>query len=315
MQQHVLKIQGLFSLESGHTLPEVTIAYTTYGRLNTDKSNVVWVFHALTGTSAVTDWWAGLFGEGRFFDPSRHFIVCANMLGSCYGSSCPDGVLITIRDMVEAHKRLKNHLGIDKVWVGIGGSMGGQQLVEWAVQEPGLFEFIVPMATNAVHSAWGIAFNEAQRMALQHPDPQMGMAAARAIGMLSYRSYDIYNQKQTDADERLDGFSASSYQQYQGKKLASRFTQEAYISLSKSMDSHDIGRGRGSREEVLQKMESRAIVFGFSTDLLFPVVEQAFIAEHIPNSVLHVLNSPYAHDGFLVETERIEAILAEELNT
>jgi len=312
MNQHVWIGERPLHLESGEVLQDWDVAYTTYGALNAAKDNVVWVFHALTGSSRVTDWWPGLVGQGKLFDPAKDFIICANMQGSCYGSTEPTGndfPLITIRDMVEAHKQLHAHLGLGKIRVGIGGSMGGQQLLEWAVQEPDLFEVIVPMATNAVHSAWGIAFNEAQRMALDHPDPEKGMAAARAVGMLSYRGYDIYNQKQTDLDGRMDGYSASSYQQYQGEKLAKRFTREAYYSLSKAMDSHDVGRGRASREAALAGIRSRAIVFGIESDLLFPIREQEFLAAHIPNSVLHRLESPYAHDAFLVEVERIRELM------
>jgi len=318
MNQHVVEGKEPLHLECGEVLRDWRVAYTTYGTLSADKSNVVWVFHALTGSSAVLDWWPGLFGEGRVFEPSHDFIICANMLGSCYGSTVPNRAqvpVLTIRDMVQAHMYLHTHIGLGKIRVGIGGSMGGQQLLEWAVQSPDLFETIIPMATNAVHSAWGIAFNEAQRMALEHPDEAKGIAAARAIGMLSYRGYEIYNQKQTDTDGRLDGYSANSYQRYQGQKLADRFTKDAYYYLSKAMDSHDIGRGRGSREEALRSIRSRAVVFGFNSDLLFPIAEQQFIADHIPNSVLHKLDSPYAHDGFLVEVEQIERILKKELNS
>jgi homoserine O-acetyltransferase len=316
MNQHVFVGNQPLRLECGEVLHNWQVAYTTYGSLNAERSNVVWVFHALTGSSAVLDWWPGLFGTDRVFDPQHDFIVCVNMLGSCYGSTVPDRAhvpVITIRDMVEAHKQVHAHLGLGKISVGIGGSMGGQQLLEWAVQSPDLFNTIIPMATNAVHSAWGIAFNEAQRMALEHPDEAKGLAAARAIGMLSYRGYDIYNLKQTDSDERLDGYSAGSYQQYQGQKLADRFSRDAYYYLSKAMDSHDVGRGRGGRERVLQGVRSRAIVFGFETDLLFPIEEQMFLAKHIPISKLHSVKSSYAHDGFLVEVEQINTILRQEL--
>lgn len=312
MNQHVWVGEKPLHLECGEVLQDWRVTYSTYGTLNADKSNVVWVFHALTGSSRVTDWWPGLVGEGKLFDPMKDFIICANMLGSCYGSTLPNRALVpmlTIRDMVEAHRQLHAHLGLGKIRVGIGGSMGGQQLLEWAVREPDVFDVIVPMATNAVHSAWGIAFNEAQRMALEHPDEAQGIAAARAIGMLSYRGYDIYNLKQTDMDDRKDGFSASSYQRYQGQKLADRFTRDAYYYLSKAMDSHDVGRGRTSREAALAGIRSQAIVFGIESDLLFPICEQEFLAAHIPNSVLHRLESPYAHDAFLVEVERIQELM------
>lgn len=302
-------------LECGDALQDLRIHHTTYGNLNASKSNVVWVFHALTGSSDVADWWPGLIGEGKTFDPEHDFVICANMLGSCYGSTEAtsfDFPLITIKDMVKAHKLLHKDLGLGKIRVGIGGSMGGQQLLEWAMQEPELFENIVPLATNAVHSPWGIAFNEAQRMALKG-DPEGGIKTARAIGMLSYRSVEIYSEKQTDTDDRLDDFSASSYQRYQGEKLQKRFSPFSYYSLSRSMDSHNLARDRGTIEEALSRIKSNAVVIGIESDLLFPIHEQELIAKHIPNSSFHRIPSKYGHDGFLVEMERISEILRDAL--
>jgi homoserine O-acetyltransferase len=298
-------------LECGDVLRNLRVHYTTYGNLNASKSNVVWVFHALTGSSDAADWWPGLIGEGKTFDPKYDFIICANMLGSCYGSTEAtsfDFPLITIKDMVKAHQMLHKDLGLGKIRVGIGGSMGGQQLLEWAVQEPELFENIVPMATNAQHSAWGIAFNEAQRMALKG-DPEGGIKTARAIGMMSYRGAEIYNDKQTDEDDRLDDFSASSYQRYQGEKLQKRFSPFSYYSLSRSMDSHHVGRNRGSIKEALSSIKAKAIVIGLATDLLFPIQEQELISRCIPNSTLHIVPSKYGHDGFLVEEAQIAQLL------
>jgi homoserine O-acetyltransferase len=311
-----LEVMEPLVLECGDVLRDLRIHYTTYGNLNASKSNVVWVFHALTGSSDVAEWWPGLIGEGKVFDPKHDFIICANMLGSCYGSTEAVGFdfpLITIKDMVKAHKMLHKDLGLGKIKVGIGGSMGGQQLLEWAVQEPELFETIVPLATNAKHSAWGIAFNEVQRMALEG-DPNGGIKTARAIGMLSYRSVDIYSEKQTDTDGRMDDFSASAYQRYQGEKLQKRFSPYSYHSLSRSMDSHNVGRGRGSVVEALSKIKSKAVVIGMESDLLFPIQEQELIADHIPNSTFHPIASKYGHDGFLVEVEQIATILNTELN-
>lgn len=239
-------------------------------------------------------------------------MVCANMLGSCYGTTGPknrDFPLVTIHDMVELHKLLRQHLGIDRIFLGIGGSMGGQQLLEWAVQEPELFENIVPMATNAVHSAWGIAFNEAQRMALENIDIAKGIETARAIAMLSYRHYKGYQLKQTDVDQRWDHFSAASYQRYQGEKLRKRFTLESYYTLSKAMDSHHVGRHFGSAENALKRIQSRAMVVSLDTDILFPPEEQAFLARYIPNARLETIQSDFGHDGFLVETGKIGALL------
>jgi len=303
-------------LESSIALQDLRIHYTTHGELNGEKSNAVWVFHALTANSAPLEWWPGVMGEDCLINPNEHFIICANMIGSCYGSTEPqdyDFPLLTIKDLVKAHQLLRDHLGIDKVNIGIGGSMGGQQLLEWAVQEPDFFETIIPLATNAKHSAWGIAFNEAQRMALRYGG-EKGIDIARAIGMLSYRNYVTYEKTQTDTDGRVDGYSASSYQKYQGQKLAKRFSPVSYYYLSKAMDSHNIGRHFGGIENALKRINSRAIVIGVETDILFPPIEQQLIAEYIPNASFHFIQSDYGHDGFLVESEQIEFILKKELH-
>ncbi|MFY0608042.1 MAG: homoserine O-acetyltransferase [Cyclobacteriaceae bacterium] len=316
-KQSILKLENPIILESGNTLENVRIAYTTYGSMNANKSNVVWVFHALTANSNPAEWWSELVGENKLINPKDHFIICANMLGSCYGTTGPKNrkfPVLTIRDMVSAHKLLKKHLQVDKIHLGIGGSMGGQQLLEWAVQAPDLFKYIVPLATNAKHSPWGIAFNEAQRMALENIDQSKGLEAARAIAMLSYRHYDTYEHTQTDVDQRWDGFSASSYQQYQGEKLRKRFSAESYYYLSKAMDSHHLGRHFGSIDAALGRIKSKALVIGIDTDILFPLSEQKAIAEAIPNGSFKVVKSKFGHDGFLTEASTISEILNQFLN-
>lgn len=311
-----LHISAPLVLDCGDILDDLTIRYTTYGQLNKTKTNVVWVFHALTANSDPVEWWPGVVGEDEVINPDKHFIICANMLGSCYGTTGPKNSkfpLITIADMVSAHKKLKQHLGIHKIHLGIGGSMGGQQLLEWAVQEPNLFDKIVPLATNAFHSPWGIAFNEAQRMALENIDPSKGLETARAIAMLSYRSYGTYGNSQLDVDQRWDHFSAASYQRYQGEKLRKRFTLDSYYTLSKAMDSHHIGRHFGSAEAALKRIKSEAVVIGIDSDILFPLHEQEFITKHISNSTFKVIQSNYGHDGFLMEAEQLSAILKDFL--
>ena len=326
-------ISGPFELECGAALPEVQIAYRTYGALNPDADNVIWICHALTASADADNWWAGLFGPGNIFDPEKQFIVCANILGSCYGTTGPASVnpetgrpygkefpLITIQDMVKVHRLLRDHLGIRKIRLLIGGSMGGQQALEWAVTEPDFIQNLVVLATNAKHSPWGIAFNEAQRMALE-ADPTLlenelpeagrkGLEAARAVAMLSYRHYQAYSKTQVEHDsEKLDDFRASSYQRYQGSKLYKRFEPLSYISLSRSMDTHNVGRGRGGVEKALGAIQARTLVVGIETDVLFPPNEQEFIAEHIPGASYQVIDSLYGHDGFLVEFTKIAALI------
>jgi len=311
-----LNIDEPLILEGGEILPQVSIKYSIIGTLNEAKSNVVWIFHALTGNSDPTTWWSGLIGEDCAFNPEKDFIICANVIGSCYGSTGPENFsfpFITIRDMVKAHQLLRDHLSIASVKLGIGGSLGGQQLLEWAVQEPEFFENIIPIATNAQHSAWGIAFNEAQRMALQNKDLEKGLETARAIAMMSYRSYGAFSNAQQDYDQRWDHFSASSYINYQGKKLRKRFTPYSYYVLSKAMDSHNISRRYYTIENALSRIQSNTLIIGIDSDVLFPAEEQQQLHQGINGSKLEILNSIYGHDAFLIETEKINANIKEFL--
>ncbi|HEY8661897.1 MAG TPA: homoserine O-acetyltransferase [Hanamia sp.] len=324
------------TLESGYRLPGYHLAYTTYGELNNAKDNVVWIFHALTANSDAADWWAGLVGNRKLFDPENYFIVCANMPGSCYGSLGPldknpetgepyyhDFPFFTPRDMIHAYQPLKEYLGIEKINIGIGGSMGGQQLLEWAIEEPELFEYIFPIATNARHSAWGIAFNASQRMSIEadgtwkekKPEAGMeGMKAARSIALISYRHYDTYHASQSEHHiDKIENYKSESYQKYQGEKLGKRFNAFSYYFLSKGMDAHNVGRGRVSIENALQQIKAKTIVIGVYTDILFPLSEQQFIAENIPGAKLAAINSLYGHDGFLLEFEQIQEIITDAI--
>lgn len=331
MSLQYLHIEQTFALESGVILPRLTLAYTTAGKLNATRDNVVWICHALTGNAAPEEWWPGLVGSGETINPEEHFIVCANMLGSCYGSSGPhdlsadggryglDFPLVTTRDMARAHALLANFLGVNQISLAIGGSMGGQQVLEWAILEPERFDKICALATNAQHSPWAIAFNETQRMALL-TDPtfgtssleagRKGLETARAIAMLSYRHNLTYAASQKEeTDDKIEDFKAASYQRYQGYKLWKRFTPEAYWSLSKSMDSHNVGRSRGGTATALSRIQAKALVIGIDTDVLFPIAEQSFLAEHIPDNHFEIISSRFGHDGFLTETRTVSALL------
>ncbi len=327
----IFRLQTPFILESGAILPEIELAYCTYGKLNTEKNNVIWVIHALTANAEVADWWSGLFGSGKMLDPDKYFIICANNLGSCYGST---GALslnpqtqepyfhnfpaITTRDMARALEVLRKYLALPSIRYLVGGSLGGQIALEWAIEQNEIFENLLILATNAFHSPWGIAFNETQRMAIQadaswqyaHPQAgMMGLKAARAIALLSYRNIEIYNLKQQENDiEKTDNYKASSYQQYQGEKLIRRFNAFSYWTLTKAMDSHHVGRKRGSAENALKQIKANVKIVGISSDLLFPFSEQMFLAKHIPQAQLYEINSLYGHDGFLLEFEQIQQI-------
>lgn len=334
----VFTYRQAFTLESGKSINGFHLAYSTAGSLNERKDNVVWIFHALTANSDPTDWWHGLVGSNTFFDPKDYFIICVNMPGSCYGSTSPldnnpatgqpwfhEFPLFTTRDMVRAYSLLQQSLGIKQIYIGIGGSMGGQQLLEWAVEEPALFKHIIPIATNAQHSAWGIAFNTSQRLCIENdPTWQLklptagteGMKVARGFALLSYRNYHTYQHAQqgiteTSVDKPVDEqvFRASTYQQYQGEKLAKRFTAYSYYFLSQAMDKHHIGRSRGGVEKALQQIQAKTLVIGISSDILFPPEEQQLIAQHIKGAQLAIIDSAYGHDGFLLEYDIITRLI------
>jgi homoserine O-acetyltransferase len=324
--------KGDFNFESGTKLNQLKINYSTYGTFNKEKNNVVWICHALTANADPVSWWQGLVGEGFLYNSEDYFIVCANILGSCYGTDGPletdpktgnpyylSFPIVTIRDMVAAHELLRKHLGIDKIHTCIGGSLGGQQALEWSIMQPSLIDNLILMATNAFHSPWGIAFNEAQRMAIKS-DPtwkdsspeagKTGMAAARAMALLSYRTYETYNRTQSEEGcEVTKEFKAVSYQQYQGEKLKKRFNCHSYLYLTQAMDSHNVGRGRGSVENALERVKSKTLLLGIKSDILFPPSEQKYLQKNIKRSTYQEIDSLYGHDGFLIETNEIAGII------
>ena len=325
----VFRYNNKFKLESGKEYKKIHLGYSSYGKLNERKDNVIWIFHALTANSEVTEWWHGLVGEGKTFDPANDFIICVNVPGSCYGSLSPldtdpengktyyhDFHFFTTRDMIRSFQLLKDDLGIKQIRIGIGGSMGGQQLLEWAIEEPGLFKYIIPLATNAQHSAWGKAFNASQRMSIEADQTWLekndnagmeGMKVARSIALISYRHYETYHASQSEKDNiLLENYKSESYQRYQGEKLGRRFNAFSYYYLSKTMDSHNVARSRGSITEALNKITAKTLVIGINSDILFPVTEQEFLAQHIKNATLIKIDSLYGHDGFLLEFEKIE---------
>ena len=327
-----------FGLESGGVLPGFQLKYTTVGQLNKERSNVIWICHALTGSSDFTDWWKDLFTEGTPFDPRDYFIICANALGGCYGSTGPLSInpqtgkpfyhafpAITNRDIVKSFDLLRQHLGISKIHTLLGGSLGGQQVLEWAIQDPLVFDRIIPIATNAFHSPWGIAFNEAQRMAIEadtswkEDDARAGiegLKAARAMGMISFRTYDTFLQTQSEKTlDKTDDYRAASYQRYQGQKLANRFNAFTYWVLTKAMDSHHVGRGRTSAEAALKKIKAKTLVIGIDSDLLFPVREQEYLAKYIPGATWDTLSSLHGHDGFLVEFDQFKSTVRKFLKS
>lgn len=318
-------------LESGEILSSFELAYTTYGRLNPDHSNVVWVIHALTGDSNVSEWWNGLIGEDKFFDPSDHFIVCANLLGSCYGSTNPfspnpqttsayyyDFPQLTTRDLAKSLEQLRRNLNLEQIEILIGGSLGGQVALEWAYSLGKKLKNAVILASTAKTSPWVIGFNETQRMAIESDCTwgqlsldagAKGLETARAIAMLSYRHPDDLTRKQSDTDEKLDDFRAASYLRYQGQKLAKRFNALSYWTLTKAMDSHDIGRNRGGKDQALLAISAKVLAVGVDSDLLFLAKESQEISQKVQRGIYKTIISTAGHDAFLIEFEQLGYIL------
>lgn len=334
----VYRHESPLTLESGAILPYVDIAYHTYGTLNADRSNVIWVLHALTANSDVADWWPHTVEKGRFLDPEKYFIVCANVLGSCYGTTGPlsinpetgepwynDFPQVTIRDMVTCHLLLAAHLGIDHAYAVIGSSMGGYQALEWIVTDPEFAHRGILIATGSHTRPWQAAFNETMRMAIEadstygerRPEAgASGMGVARAIGLLSYRGRYAYDLTQADAEPRTDIFPrrVHSYQRHQGKKLIDRFNAYSYHRLCSAVDSHDVGRGRGGREKALRSIEIPVLVIAISSDLVFPPCDHADMADFIPKAVYHEMHSEFAHDGFLIEHLKLNDLITNFFN-
>ncbi len=325
-----------FTLESGEVLPEVRIAYHTYGELSPQRDNVIWVCHALTANSDVADWWPGTVEPGRFLDPGRWFVVCANILGSHYGTTGPLSIdpatgepwygrfpQITVRDMVRCHRLLADHLGIRQAELLIGSSIGGFQCLEWAVMEPGFARRVALIATAVRSKPWAIAFNESQRKAIETEPPigppttdpgARGMAVARSVALLSYRGQPAYDKTQDDpaAHDKREGYRATTYQRHQGEKLRRRFNAYSYYRLTQAIDSHDIARGRGGDEaRVLAGIRARCLVVAITSDILFPPAEHDLMRRAIPRASYRLIDSDFGHDGFLIEHEQLDAIIRE----
>lgn len=321
-----------FALESGAVLPGVEIAYRTWGRLNAAGDNAIVVCHALTGSADADDWWAPLFGPGRVLDPERHFIVCSNVLGGCYGttgpaSPAPDGrrwgnrfPRVTVRDQVRLQMRLADHLGIAGIRCVVGGSMGGLQALEWALLDPQRVRAVASIAAAGRHPAWCIAWSEAQRLALAADPkfrggdyaaadpPRQGLAAARAVAMVGYRS-------PLSLDERFgrsvadDDFAVRRWLRHHGNALAERFDANSYLALIDAMDTHDLGRGRGGLAAALQRIRQPVLVGSVLTDALYVPPEQRSLVAWLPHGELFEIASRHGHDGFLIDADAVELAL------
>ena len=331
-----LDLPGGHTLESGVHLPQVRVAYRTWGRHDPARANTVLVCHALTGSADADLWWGGIVGPGRALDPGEDFIVCSNVLGSCYGttgpaSPAPDGRMrwgagfpaVTVRDIVAVQARLLDSLGVGRLRLVIGGSLGGMQALEWAASFPGRVETIAALATCGRHSAWCIGLSEAQREAIrsdpnwrgggyaEDEPPALGLAVARMMAMCTYRSRESFEARFRRDGRGAGHFEIASYLRHQGEKLADRFDANAYLTLTRAMDTHDLARGRGEYEAVLRSIVVPALVMAIESDVLYPPAEQEELAALLPHARLARLVSPHGHDAFLIETDKVNALVRE----
>ena len=306
------------TLHSGEILTNVTVHVQTWGSLNVDRNNVAIVLHALTGTTNAVEWWPQIVGPGKVINTDKHFVVCPRIhYEGLTMSPLPD---ITAHDVVAMYRYAADAIGIDRIQIVIGGSLGGQHAIEWAIQEPARFDSVVAVAANAIHSPWGIAFNAAQRMAIEADATfntnvdgagEAGLAAARAIGMISYRTYDDFAIKQSPRNG-MD-YPADSYQRYQGQKLTKRFSPQTYYLLTKIMDSHNVGRHRGGLKAALSQIIANTIIVGIDSDILFPTREQHFLVDHIHNATYLEMHSTVGHDAFLADQLSLATLLTSTL--
>ncbi|MBU4336997.1 MAG: homoserine O-acetyltransferase [Actinobacteria bacterium] len=348
---------GTLELESGERLPAARLAYETWGTLSADRDNAVLVLHALTGDSHVTGpvepghptagWWNEIVGPGAAIDTDRYFVVAANVLGGCQGSTgpaspAPDGrpwgarfPLLTVRDQVEAELKLADHLRIGRFTLVIGASMGGQRALEWAATAPERVDRVAAIATCAATSGDQIASFHTQLAAItadpayadgdyydaqDGEGPHRGLGLARQIAHQTYRSADELDQRfgriPQGGEEPLEGgrFAVQSYLDHHGDKLARRFDANSYVVLTRSMITHDLGRDRGGVDAALATITARALVIAVDSDRLFTREQSERIAAGIPRSgPVRVVRSPFGHDGFLIEHDQVSAMVSDFL--
>ena len=326
-----------FTFEDGAAFAGAPVAYRTWGRLNAAADNAVLVLHALTGDTHADVWWGGLVGPGRAIDTDRFFVVCPNVIGSPYGTLSPLTVnpatarswgaafpVPTIRDTVRLHRHVLDALGVRSVALATGGSMGGMQALEWAfeVGEDGApyVRAVAPLAACGRHSAWCIGWSEAQRMAIRADarwnggdyteQPEAGLAAARAMAMVSYRTAEAFSIKHGRAAQAgSDAFAVESYLRYQGAKLVARFDANCYLRITEMMDTHDLARGRGDYEAVVASITQPLLAVGIDSDVLYLAAEARELAALAPRGTYRELASPWGHDAFLIEFDALGAIL------
>lgn len=327
-ETRISALQQPLQLDSGFLLNGVEIAYRSWGTLAAERDNVIVICHALTGSADADSWWEPLIGPGKAIDTDRWFAVCSNVLGGCYGSTGPTSIApdggwwggrfppVTIRDQVRAQIALSDALGIRRIHAVVGGSLGGLQALEWAWMDSERVQSIVSLAASGRHSAWCVAWSEAQRLALQadpryrdghYPPgdpPLQGLAAARAMAMVGYRSPCSLEQRFGRASDDNGKFSVNAWLRFHGNALVDRFDAHSYRVLLDAMDTHDLARDRGDYEQVLQAMQLPVLVGTIASDALYVPSEQYELARFLPNAQLLQIDSCHGHDGFLIDASR-----------
>lgn len=308
---------GRFELEGGGVLEDVVQAYHLDGAVNEARDNVVLVFHALTGSAdAAHGWWAGVIGPGRVIDTDRHAVLCANLLGSCYGTTGPrevhgDFPLVTPRDQARLVQHLVASLGIRSVALAVGGSLGGMVALEWAVQNPSLARSILVFASPAAHTAHAIAWNHVQRQAIEAAG-ERGLEIARMIGMMTYRTAEEQAARFGRRRDEDGAWSVGGYLEHHGRKLRDRFDVRSYVALTHAMDAHDVGRGRGGIGAALGRIRGRLAGVGIPGDLLYGADDvRAWTDE--AGAEYREIRSIHGHDAFLLEQAQAAEIVSEAL--
>jgi homoserine O-acetyltransferase len=341
-----------FRLVTGGLLQPVTVRYALYGELNAARDNAILVCHALSGSARVADWWPQLLGPSLPFDTGRYCVIGINVIGSCYGSTGPlsenpntpgeryggEFPLVTISDWVKAQARLLDHLGIERLQAVVGGSVGGMQALQWAVDFPERVERCIAIGAAPL-STLGLALNHLQRQAIRNdpawqegryePDhqPVLGLALARAIAMCTYKSAELFTERFARRPDRSgedpyhlrDGrFDIAGYLDYQGMVFTRRFDANSYILISKAMDTFELSRGYESERAALQRIRAAVLMVGITSDWLFPASDVRALSERAREAGVQVsyaeLSSSHGHDGFLADTELLSPIVRNYLD-
>lgn len=350
---------GPLRFANGELLGPIRVAYETYGSLNSDASNAIFICHALTGDAhaagvhSTTDkkpgWWDTFIGPGKGIDTSKYFVICANVLGGCQGTTGPSSInpstgkrfcltfpFLTIRDVVTVHAELVRHLGIRQLLAIVGGSLGGMQVLEWAILFPDQLKAAVVLASAPKLSAQGIAFNAVGRRAIyadhgflngeyyDSEGPRYGLALARMVAHITYLSEDSielkFGRRLQDSDrfafsmQKETEFQIESYLHYQGKRFVQRFDANSYLYLTRMMDYFDLSEGFASLEAALAQTKARFLVASYDTDWLFPTSQSRELVSALLHVRRHVsfveLRCPFGHDSFLIDIDPLAALVS-----